>query len=261
MLRAVLFDLGDTLLDFEPMDTRALFREAAKVTYDRLAGLGAALPAFERYVGAHFRAVRWSYFWAKLTGREFNSFELLRRFHRRLGLPDGEDLLRELAWDWYAPVVSHTRTEEGLRETLAGLAGAGLALGVVSNTFVPGFVHDRHLELAGLLDLLTVRVYSSEVGHRKPDRRIFRAACERLGVLPGEALFVGDLVKTDIIGAKRFGMRTALKQPWSNPRPHRLADYVVKRIADLVGVVEGLRCGRAGANQAQSAERARMIES
>ena len=30
MLRAVLFDLGDTLVDFEPMDTRAVFREAAR---------------------------------------------------------------------------------------------------------------------------------------------------------------------------------------------------------------------------------------
>ena len=47
--RAVLFDLGDTLLDFEPMDTRALFRQAARATHDVLAGRGIVVPDFERY--------------------------------------------------------------------------------------------------------------------------------------------------------------------------------------------------------------------
>lgn len=234
MLRAVIFDLGDTLLDFEPMDTRALFRRAARVTYDELRARGVPLPEFERYTRVYFRGVKWSYLWAKLRRREFNSLDLLRQFHARMGLPTEETLLRELAWLWYAPVMEHTRVEENLAATLAGIRDAGMRLGVISNTFVPGFVHDRHLELAGLLEFLPVRVYSSEVGYRKPDRRIFEAALSKLGVTAPETLFVGDLVKTDIVGARRMGMRTALKQPFANLRPHRIADHVVRRIADLV---------------------------
>jgi putative hydrolase of the HAD superfamily len=115
---------------------------------------------------------------------------------------------------------------------------SGLSLGLVSNTFVPGFAHDHHLEGIGLLDLLPVRVYSSEVGHRKPDRRIFQAALDRLSTSPQETLFVGDLVKTDIVGAKRLGMKTALKQPWSNRAPHRIADYVIHHVSDLLALLK-----------------------
>lgn len=240
MLRAILFDLGDTLLDFEPMDTRAVFREAAGLTYEHLVARGVAVPGFERYVGVYFRAMRWAYLWAKLRRREFNSHDLLRRFHAGMGLPVEEELLRELSWLWFVPVMRRTRVEERLRPTLAAMRGAGLRLGVLSNTFVPGFVHDRHLELAGLLEFFPVRVYSSAVGYRKPDRRIFQAAVAGLGVPAGETLFVGDLVKTDIIGARRAGMRTALKQPFANLRPHRLADHVVRQIADLVELVPAL---------------------
>jgi putative hydrolase of the HAD superfamily len=191
------------------------------------------MPDFNHYTRVYFRAVRWSYLWAKLRQREFNSLDLLRGFHRKMGLPVDEPLLRELAWLWYQPITEQTRVEENLGPTLAGIRDAGLRLGVISNTFVPGFVHDRHLEMEGLLEFLPVRIYSSEVGYRKPDKRIFQAALSRLGVAPGEALFVGDLVKTDIVGARRMGMKTALKQPFANLRPHRIADHVVRRIADL----------------------------
>lgn len=236
MLKAVLFDLGDTLLDFEPMDTRALFRRSARLTHNELSARGVAMPAFERYARGYYRAVKWAYLWAKLSRREFNSLDLLRVFHRRMGLPEDDELLRELSWLWYAPVLPHTRVEEGLRPALQIMREAGLRLGVISNTFVPGFVHDRHLEMAGLLEFFPVRVYSSAVRYRKPDRRIFDAAMSRLNVLPSEALFVGDLVKTDIVGARRAGMKTALKHPFSNLRPHRIADHVVRKIADLLEV-------------------------
>jgi HAD superfamily hydrolase (TIGR01549 family) len=236
--RAVLFDLGDTLLDFQPMDTRALFREAAGATYGVLRARGVkSLPAFERYARVYFRGMKWAYFWAKMRGREFNSLELLGRFHRRMGLPADDALLRELSWLWYEPVTRYTRVEADLRATLAAMREAGLRLGVISNTFVPGFVHDRHLEMEGLLEFVPVRVYSSEVGYRKPDRRIFEAALSRLGVTARETLFVGDLIKTDIVGARRAGMRTALKQPFANLRPHRIADHVIRRISDLAAVV------------------------
>jgi len=240
MLRAVLFDLGDTLLDFEPMDTRAVFRRASQLTYDFLVARGVAMPEFDRYTRVYCRAVRWSYLWAKLRQREFNSLDLLRTFHRKMGLPVDEPLLRELAWLWYEPITERTRVEENLRATLAAIRSAGLRLGVISNTFVPGFVHDRHLEMEGLLEFLPVRIYSSEVGYRKPDKRIFQAALAQLGVRPGEVLFVGDLVKTDIVGARRMGMTTALKQPFANLRRHRIADHVVRKIADLAQLLPAI---------------------
>jgi HAD superfamily hydrolase (TIGR01549 family) len=238
MLRAILFDLGDTLIDFEPMDTRAVFRQAAAATYQFLRDRGHVLPEFDVYCRRQFRAVRWAYFWAKVRSREFNSLHLLRRFCAEMGIELDEAPLLELAWLWYAPLTEHSSSEEDLYATLAGLRRAGYKMGLVSNTFVAGPVHDRHLELHGLLEFFPVRVYSSDTGYRKPDRRIFHIALARMGVRAEEALFVGDLVKTDVVGARNVGMKTVLKQPWGTAPRHGLADCVIRQVSDLPGVLD-----------------------
>ena len=190
MVRAVLFDLGDTLIDFEPMDTRAIFRSAARDSHKFLLARGGALPPFEQYCKSQFASIRWAYFWAKLRGREFNSLRLLEQYCARLGLALAPVDLAELAWIWYAPVTRHAGIEDDLPETLAALVSAGLALGIVSNTFVPGVVIDRHLDALGLRDFFVARLYSSEAVYRKPDRRIFDLALKQLGVVPAETMFV-----------------------------------------------------------------------
>jgi putative hydrolase of the HAD superfamily len=51
-------------------------------------------------------------------------------------------------------------------------------------------------------------VFSSEVGFRKPDPRIFERVLEALGVAPENALFVGDRLYEDVRGAGELGMTT-----------------------------------------------------
>ena len=240
MLRAVLFDLGDTLIDFEPMDTRAVFRMAAGSTYDFLTQRRHALPPFEEYCRRQHSMVKWAYFWAKIKRKEFNSMKLLGDFCARLGAILTTSELTELAWLWYVPLIQHSSTEPETADVLTELRDAGLKVGLVSNTFIAPEIHDRHLEMLNLLDLIPMRVYSSEVGHRKPDSRIFQIALDRLGVSATETVFVGDLVKTDIVGASRMGMKTVLKQPWGSARSHQKADIVIRSIAELPAVLDGL---------------------
>ena len=241
MLRAILFDLGDTLIDFEPMDTRAVFRTGAASTYEFLQARGHALPPFNIYCRRQFWAVRWAYLYAKLRRREFNGLNLLESFCASIGIHLDRTALLDLAWLWYAPLTDHSGAEEDLSTTLTDLTRAGFKLGLVSNTFVAGSIHDRHLDLHGLLEPLPVRVYSSDVGYRKPDPRIFQTALDRLGVGAAETLFVGDLVKTDIVGARRMGMKTALKQPWGTTRSRGMADFVIEKLSDLPEVLTRLQ--------------------
>ena len=59
---------------------------------------------------------------------------------------------------------------------------------------------------------------------RKPDPRIYRLACEELGVEPADALFVGDGANDELAGAERVGMRAVLihrpdeEPPWDEVR-------------------------------------------
>ena len=119
--------------------------------------------------------------------------------------------LDEMAWLYYEPLSRRASIEPGLPELLQGFRQRGLALGVVSNTFIPAKALDRHLSSAGLIDLLPMRVYSCDVRYRKPDRRIFRIALERLGTAAEATMFVGDNLRADIAGANRAGLISVLK--------------------------------------------------
>ena len=61
----------------------------------------------------------------------------------------------------------------------------------------------RHLGLSERIQSLTI---SGEIGARKPRVEIFQVACERAGVLPQEAMLVGDSIENDIVGANRAGI-------------------------------------------------------
>jgi len=237
-IQAVLFDLGDTLIDFEPMDSRAVFRIGAERTYAYLTQVGCKLPPFRKYCSSQLSAIRWSYLRAKLSGREFNSLHLLRKLAKKHHFQDNEHILTRLAWLWYEPVIEYTSVEPDMIPTLAWLKSRGLKMGIISNTFVPGEVLDEHLRKTGLFPFFPVRIYSSEVGYRKPDKRIFELALKELKADPATTLFIGDIVKTDIVGARRCGMKTVLKQPWANLTRHRLADHVIRKMADVVEILE-----------------------
>lgn len=212
-IRGILFDLGDTLLEFGKIDAVKLFGIGARRGYQYLAELGMPLPDFAVYHRRQYWAVRLSYLKSRLTGRDFNIIESIDRIGHTFGHRLARENLVELAWRWYEPLSEIAWVEQGLTEMLSGLARRGLKLGVVSNTFLPMEVLDMHLAKAGLLEHLPARVYSSQTGYRKPSRSIFEAALGAAGLDPGQTMFVGDSPRADIKGSNRMGMISVLKDP------------------------------------------------
>jgi putative hydrolase of the HAD superfamily len=98
---------------------------------------------------------------------------------------------------------------DGAAATLEALAAAGVRRGLVCDTgFTPGRVVRTLLYEAGLAGDLEVLCFSDEVGVPKPGNDIFAKALAELGARPPEAVHVGDLRRTDIAGARDFGMHT-----------------------------------------------------
>ncbi len=95
-------------------------------------------------------------------------------------------------------------------EALEQLRSEGRVLAIVCDAgLTGGRTLRRLLEREGLLDHFSAWAFSDEVGSYKPSPQIFAAALSGLGAAPGEALHIGDLRRTDIAGARAFGMRTA----------------------------------------------------
>ncbi len=80
-------------------------------------------------------------------------------------------------------------------------------LGVISDSGLStGKTLRYFLKRDGVLDCFTCTAFSDEVGVSKPHRRIFQFTLDRLGAQPHEAVHIGDLIHSDITGAKAIGM-------------------------------------------------------
>lgn len=200
MVRAVLFDVGNTLILASPRFWLLPFLEERGLK-PRRDPKAAALAAFRFYEDHHLEA------------RDLETaLGLWREFHRRLftgmGLEEhAEALSRELVENWrnprFWPVVP------GAEATLQALKERGYALAVVSNwdATLPEI-----LEVVGLRPYFQHLSVSALSGVAKPDPRLFQEALDALGVPPEEAVHVGDS-EADLVGAKEAGVRPLLFDP------------------------------------------------
>lgn len=93
--------------------------------------------------------------------------------------------------------------------------------------------------LGGCFDaVLTAR----ELGVRKPDPTFFQLVLAVLNCTPGEAVVVGDDYQTDVVGAKKAGLKAIWFNPTvaSYPLAHPLHDAEVRTMAELPTVLENL---------------------
>ena len=184
MTRAVVFDLFETLVDYDEQSSLDFSAAAADL-------LGRDRGEFHTV----WRA-----------GRSVRDSEPLRDYLASIGIVDGEaDRLVELRRALSRRLLAAPRP--GALETIAELRGRGLGVGLI--TVCSEDVVDvwEETPFAGVFDAV---VFSCTCGYRKPDARIYRIALEQLGVDPSEALFVGDGANDELAGAQRIGMRAVL---------------------------------------------------
>jgi len=128
-------------------------------------------------------------------------------------------------------------------ETLRALKRGGYAVGLVSNT---GRTWGRYLrpvqERLGIGTYFDVRVFSDEVGVRKPEPRIFEVALSELGLPPAKVVHVGDDVAADVAGAKAAGLRAVWFDTgfWTDATADR-ADATIHDHAELPAVLRRWR--------------------
>jgi HAD superfamily hydrolase (TIGR01509 family) len=200
VLAAVLFDWGDTLMQWSPSD------DLLELGHD--AGLAAIGHEPIDGISARFRDGYLASFFELGAIEEIEYPAQVRRLLAEFGVEvDDAQLLRflEAEHEAWAPARQLASTTHALLETLRD---RGLKLALVSNAFDPPALLHRDLEALGVAQRLDAAVFSSEVGRRKPDAAIFQQALEELGVAARESLFVGDTLATDIAGAAALGMHT-----------------------------------------------------
>jgi putative hydrolase of the HAD superfamily len=211
-VRAVIFDLWDTLVDW-PLAEGALLRE-------RIAEL---LPfSVEEFEARWEKTYRLSQ-----TGP-------LADAYLALGLPS--EHLVELVEARYAFGRDALRPRAGVARMAAELRRRGLKTAVLSNCSEEVPAAWPASELAGLFDAET---FSSECGLMKPDAEIYLQTARAVGHDPKDCLFVGDGANNELDGAEQVGMTPVLFQtdglapPWPEVR-----DWDGLRVTTIEEVLE-----------------------
>lgn len=213
MIRAVLFDYGGTLV--EPRKSWSVVKEDALNTVFRFLGRnGLEMPLgrflalneslFEKYARQETKEDR------DIADR-IKYLELARELLPELREGKRNRLAIRANRVFWGVAQGNHRLAPGVRRCLDTLQSKRIRMAVVSNHHNYGSLIAR-LEEIGIRDYFRTVIASEKVGVRKPNPEIFEMALHRLRVRKEHAVFVGDSLRTDIMGAKNAGLVAILIQ-------------------------------------------------
>jgi len=248
VIRAVVFDMGGTLLRFvRPGDGswRAFEAPGIRRVYRYLVEQGHPIPSREEeFVEAMF--ARLAEGWEQSTGGHISlrAADWIRSSLAPHNLTLDEAALLEAVSHYARPLREGVTETPGAAETLARLRERGLGTGLISNTIWPGELHLEDLAELNILPHLQHVLFSGDYGVWKPRPEVFRHMLDLLGVPPEEAVFVGDSPREDILGAQGVGMRAVWVRSREFPLGEVRPDAVIDTLPELLPVLEEWGAGR-----------------
>jgi putative hydrolase of the HAD superfamily len=189
VIRAVLWDFGGVILS-SPFEAFRHYEQARGLPVDFIRTVNSAVPD----ANAWARLER-----AELTPEEFDA-EFARESAAFGHEVPGADVLALLAGEVRPEMVT----------ALDRVKAAGLATACLTNNVTGGDVSgdgDARADVAAVMARFDVVLESSKLGVRKPEPAFYTLACDRLGVDPGECVFLDDL-GVNLKPARELGMTT-----------------------------------------------------
>lgn len=221
MIKAIVFDLDNTLVDFMAMKTQAI-DAAIDAMVD--AGLELERTEIKERIDTIYkeRGIEYQQVFDDLIFGIFQKID-----HRVLA----------------AGIISYRRAREAalkpyphVTATLMELSRRGIKLALLSDA--PSREAWLRLCYINFHHIFSNVVTFDDTGERKPSPKPFNKALQLLGVKPEEALMVGDWPERDIKGAKAVGMKTAFARYGDTfGTIEHDADYELKDISELLKIV------------------------
>jgi putative hydrolase of the HAD superfamily len=140
--------------------------------------------------------------------------EVLNDCYARFGCDGDDGLVLEGMEAFYAVLLEERELVPGAKEMLEDIRARGYSIGLISDV-AWGLTSDypmRDMKHFGLDEYFDDFVFSTDVGIRKPNPRIFKLALFNIGAKAEEAIYVGNNLQADIQGALGVGMTAVLKR-------------------------------------------------
>lgn len=244
-IKAILFDLDDTLIDWSGFKGSWWEREPRHLrhVYQYIHTQVHALDiSSEVFVEEFSRRSRENWDLARESLISPHLGKLLVETAQTFGVPDDridhDRFLIEYRWG----IAEGVRVFNEVPAVLEKLRSYGLELGIITNSFVPMSLRDIELKAFNLIKYFPrCRWSAADAGFLKPHPEVFRTALKELNLTAKEVIFVGDSLPADIIGAQGIGMRAVWRRPIHTngfrPDSQIAPDAQIKTLDDLPGIV------------------------
>jgi len=197
MVKAVLFDLDQTLINFMKMKT-----ESCKAAIDAMIKSGLKI---DKKVG--IKKLMETYL---RLGIE-SDIAFTRFLEEQTGKAD-EKILQAAIDAYLKTKPTFIKPYPYVLETLEHLKSLDLKLGIITDA--PRKKATERLVGMNIIHFFDLIITFDDTGEQKPSEKPFRFALDKLNLYPEEVLFVGDSFTRDIMGAKKLGMKTLrIKRP------------------------------------------------
>lgn len=224
MIKAVIFDLDNTLVDFWAFKTKSV---------------DSAIKAMIK---------------AGLKINKKKAMRIISRFYKRHGM-EYKYIFQEMLEEAYGRVdwrilahglVAYRKTRgnllssyKGVKPTLKKLKQKGYKLAIISDA--PRLKAWVRLASMGIAEMFDAVVTFDDTGKRKPHSLPFKLVLKKLEIKPKESVMVGDNAKRDITGARKAGMKTVFARYGCAGRIKKTnADFEILKIEDLLDVIKWL---------------------
>ena len=219
-VKAIIFDLFGTLVD------NFTISEYQKVLEDMSLVLHSPADKFSQL---------WrDSFYLRTNGSHRTHQESIRYICRELGMPVTDEQVERAAAIRLEYTIKTLKPRPDTIPTIKKLKSLGYKVGLISDCSPET---PEAWPKTPFADIFDVTIFSCEACVKKPDPRIYHLVCERLGVKPGECLYIGDGGSQELTGALKIGMHPVLiRDPGETVDTHyvdREDDWKGPRISSL----------------------------
>jgi putative hydrolase of the HAD superfamily len=221
LIKGVIFDLDNTLLDFMKMKEFAV-----KAAIKGMIEAGLKVNEDKSYI--EINSIYEEFGWE--NQKVFDVF-----LEKSIGHVDNKFLA--------AGIVAYRRAREAnlmaypnVNKTLMALSKSGIKLGVVSDA--PSREAWMRIYYLNLYHYFDVVITYDDSGERKPSPIPFQLALDGMGLRPEETIMIGDWPERDVVGAQQIGMKTAFARYGDTfGTVNSGADWDLNDIYQLVGII------------------------
>lgn len=238
MKRAVLFDLDNTLYDYNEPHKKAIKRvynflkKEVKISFkefDRLYELSKSEIKRELsgFASSHERIL----YFQRLVEKTHNTVE-----------PAVILKLYSIYWD---NILKNMKLRKGVLNTLKELKKRNLKIAIVSD--LTTHIQLRKIDKLGITDYIDVLVTSEEAGSEKPHAIMFLLTLNKLKLLPEDVIYIGDELINDIEGGNAVGIDTVLIQSSSIKNlkeDYQKPKHIIKEIPEILNILNRLEYKR-----------------